>query len=532
MRKPFYPIIYVRGYAMTRSERDETAADPFCGFNLGSTTYRASTDKSAAPRKFIFESPLLRLIKDFGYSDVYENGLNVDEAGWNARSGQGAGEGIAPQSVVVYRYYDEASSLFGGEKTRPIEDYAEGLSELILKVKSLVLQREGAALDPKDFRCYLVAHSMGGLVVRSFLQNDNIGKKEAKACVDKVFTYATPHNGIEILGNAIPEWFGAFDIDNFSPPNMAKFLGFDTIKRPRPDRVDYLPESRFPAEKFFCLIGTNRSDYEAGMGLSRTFAGHGSDGLVKIANASVWGLADNGEVTKSAPCAYVYRAHSGRFGIVNSEEAYQNLTRFLFGDIRAEVWLQITSVTLPTALEGKQVSGLYEFELTAGPRGKRWHLSRRLAVEDSPACRTHAELSDPKQEGPKFIYLSTIFLAKREIVSKADEKSLAYSMTIACRVPEYREDKKYWLDQYYEGSYLFQETFYLEATPPERDGQDWKFRYGEQSQNGQDMPLHLPYREVGNGLLELSIPFANTKAPGIAGNLLISMSTWNATTNQ
>ena len=40
-----HPIIYVRGYAMTRSEQDETAADPFCGFNLGSTVYRSAIDK-------------------------------------------------------------------------------------------------------------------------------------------------------------------------------------------------------------------------------------------------------------------------------------------------------------------------------------------------------------------------------------------------------------------------------------------------------------------------------------------------------
>ena len=38
---PYHPIIYVRGYAMTPSEIDETTADPFCGFNLGSTVYRA-----------------------------------------------------------------------------------------------------------------------------------------------------------------------------------------------------------------------------------------------------------------------------------------------------------------------------------------------------------------------------------------------------------------------------------------------------------------------------------------------------------
>ena len=53
MQAPYYPIIYVRGYAMSESERDETAADPFCGFNVGSTVYRAAIDKNAAPKRFI-----------------------------------------------------------------------------------------------------------------------------------------------------------------------------------------------------------------------------------------------------------------------------------------------------------------------------------------------------------------------------------------------------------------------------------------------------------------------------------------------
>jgi hypothetical protein len=35
--KAMWPIIYVRGYAMTEGEIEATTADPFCGFNLGST---------------------------------------------------------------------------------------------------------------------------------------------------------------------------------------------------------------------------------------------------------------------------------------------------------------------------------------------------------------------------------------------------------------------------------------------------------------------------------------------------------------
>ena len=46
---PFHPIIYVRGYAMTHGEIDDTTADPFCGFNLGSTI--SDRNDSAAARR-------------------------------------------------------------------------------------------------------------------------------------------------------------------------------------------------------------------------------------------------------------------------------------------------------------------------------------------------------------------------------------------------------------------------------------------------------------------------------------------------
>ena len=286
MQAPYYPIIYVRGYAMTESERDETASDPFCGFNAGSTVYRAAIDKDASPKRFIFESPVLRLGSDFGYSDVYEHGTDIMDTDWQPRSGNA---GIAARSVVVYRYYDAGSTLFGDGKASPIETYARGLETLILRVRDLVCRQEGSALAPEDFRCYLVAHSMGGLVVRAFLQNPALGSAAARRLVDKVFTYATPHNGIEVAGMNVPGWLSANDMNNFNRDRMAGFLKLESALA-KYGRVDYVRESDFPIERIFCMVGTNRSDYDAGKGLSRTFVGQGSDGLVKIANASVWGL--------------------------------------------------------------------------------------------------------------------------------------------------------------------------------------------------------------------------------------------------
>ena len=363
MQAPYFPIIYVRGYAMSEGERDETAADPFCGFNAGSTVYRATIDKNAPARRFIFESPVLRLTSDFGYSDVYENGADIMDADWLPRGGK---SGIDARSIVIYRYYDAGSTLFGDGKASAIEDYARGLNTLVLRVRDLVCAQEAGKLAPEDFRCYLVAHSMGGLVVRAFLQNSGLGSAAARALVDKVFTYATPHNGIEVAGLNVPAWFSASEMNTFSRPRMAEYLSLQSAFA-KYGRVDYLPTSAFPLERMFCMVGTNRNDYEAAKGLSRTFSGHGSDGLVKVENASVWGIDDDNNITGTVATAYAFRSHSGFYGIVNSEEAYQNLTRFLFGDVRVELWLQVDRVALPEEIENDDVDALYQFELLARP---------------------------------------------------------------------------------------------------------------------------------------------------------------------
>lgn len=72
-----YPIIYIRGYAMTSGERDEAAADPFCGSNLGATLYRAANTADRKPQKLVFESSVVRLMSEFQYKHVYQNGFDI-----------------------------------------------------------------------------------------------------------------------------------------------------------------------------------------------------------------------------------------------------------------------------------------------------------------------------------------------------------------------------------------------------------------------------------------------------------------------
>jgi len=279
----------------------------------------------------------------------------------------------------------------------------------------------------------------------------------------------------------------------------------------------------------FCMVGTNRSDYDAAKGLSRTFVGNGSDGLVKIENASLWGLDDADNVTGAAATAYAYRSHSGFYGIVNSEEAYQNLARFLFGDVRVDLWLEVAEVRLPKEIENDKVDALYQFELLARPRGKRWVLSRRVAEEDSPACRTHKQLTAEGDTGSRHVYLSTVFLANRAKVSKnPDDRTLSYSMDVRVRVPDYEKDNAFWPNQHYEGSYLFRDSLIVTLTPPLVAGGDWSVQYGWESNQVGLATQALGYQTLqGNKLrLEVDLPAAPTK-PGIAGKVVLIASAWN-----
>ncbi len=518
--KPFYPIIYVRGYAMSEGEQDETTVDPFCGFNLGSAVYRATTDKTKA-RKFIFESPVLRLISDFEYSDVYKDGLDIVDAEWT--------DAISPRSIVIFRYYEQGSTILGTGKTEEIGTFAKRLSDLILKTRDLVC-RDGNAGMAADFRCYLVAHSMGGLVCRAFLQNPELGDDAARQCVDKVFTYATPHNGIEMAGINIPAWLGVTKMNTFNREEMAKYLNVETLYARPNKRVDWLPESAFPSEKFFCMVGTNRGDFAAGLGMSRTFAGQGSDGLVKIESASVWGVDGDGKV--SAPCAtaYAFRSHSGFFGIVNSEESYQNLKRFLFGKIRIDIWVDVASVRLPETIEGKNVNAVYQFELLSSPQKKPWFLTRRVAEEDSVACRSHEQLTAATDDGKK-IYMSTVFLESQDDSfgqgPDAPIVGQCYGIMLRVRVPDYEVDRKFWLDEHIEGAALFQGSVLVEVERPRVAGGDWTAKYDWQDKKPGEATLPLTYKDVGNDKKEMTIDFKSKGKPGISGKIRFLVSAWN-----
>jgi hypothetical protein len=183
-------------------------------------------------------------------------------------------------------------------------------------------------------------------------------------------------------------------------------------------------------------------------------------------------------------------------------------------------------VRLPAALESQadKVEALYQFELLAAPRGSRSYLSRRVAEEDSSACRTHAQLTS-KEGHDRSIHLSSVFLANRARVNP-QRKSLAYAITIAARVPDYQVERRFWADQHYEGGNLYRDTAIVEMTPPDAEGERWKVGFCWMSETAGVETRSLSYKEIADSV-QIEIPFASKGTPGIGGILRLVARPWN-----
>jgi len=492
MKRPYFPVIYVRGYAMTQAAVEDTVADPYMGFNIGSTKLRQIFTQETV--RHIFESPLLRLMKDEEYSDIYEHGSELP-----------AGKRPPDRAVWIYRYYEPVSKSLGTGQRPEIEDYARGLKDLIDDLEVRYCTRSGT-LDPdlqKSFRVYLVAHSMGGLICRCLLQN--ISPRDPR--VDKVFTYATPHGGIDlrVIGNP-PDFLRFNNSENFNEKRMRDYLKLSGTDVP----VHSL-DGKFPAERFFSLIGTNHRDY----GLAKWAIGPMSDGLVQIRNAYV---ADS-------PRAFVYRSHSGHYGIVNSEEGYQNLRRFFFGNVRLDAFLDIREITLPEKVQrkkdgGKTIKASYHVEVVARVRGERWDLHRRTVNEESAIFVDY----DERVRGEKPVHLASVFLTNSARVTP-QRSSLGFSIDIGVLVPEYRVEGRWFNSDHYEGGYLFRDKVNLEAIRESDDA--WRLRYGYDS-----LTPNLTSGEARTTTLEgnafrFELPVRQTSRPGIDATLRIESRPWS-----
>jgi hypothetical protein len=465
----------------------------------------------------------------------------------------------SPRSIWIFRYYEPVSDDLGDGERQTIPEFAEQLREFVLTVRDHVCG--ASALRKKNFRVYLVAHSMGGLIARCYLQNicvygvpvkKGVNKTQQKKrnielelpgkhLVDKVYTYATPHNGIDVKGFNVPD-LGGLDklhVRNFNRDVIWDYLklggnGPKPKKRPRGGRVQSL-NNAFPPERFFCLVGTNHRDYHAFKDLSRRGTGERSDGLVMIHNAWVDG----------APRAYVHRSHSGHYGIVNSEEGYQNLRRFLFGQISMSVQLRIDQFKLPKhiekALENKEtVRALYRVESGVCVRGAAYYLHERRTAHDSETVRKDEDFQSRKTADKIFLFSGFLHekcksKPRKNSVMKGlttDDAALAFAVDLSVQMPEIEIEKKWWPDQHFQVQTLLKEQVFFDVTLTQPVSM--KYRYNlEDLGSAEELEAKIipPKDKDSERTLEYEVPVGLYVNPQpdtyIQGTLIISGQNWN-----
>jgi hypothetical protein len=602
------PIVYLRGFAMTGGEIEETSADPFNGFNIGSTLLRTAWTGDTA--RHVFESPVLRFSQPpYSYRVAFSDGirgLDTDQKRELREAGEaikaeaaGAAEPNAAPSplavLAIYRYYDAVSRVFGDGKRPGMETYGWGLGRLIVDL----LDATGAP------GVYLVAHSMGGLVARTFLQNltvldgsNRVNRERcaavkallerepglavsqqdwdrARGAVRRFFTYGTPHNGISGQGGFGNSLLGPIDgllgleISNFDRDVMIKYLD-------KPKEANSL-DGRFDVRNTFCLVGTAASDYPAAAGLSRRLVGQLSDGLVEIDNAIVHGpdplIPDR---TALAARAYIRRAHSGPYGMVNSEEGFGNLSRFLFGDMRVDGDLLVQRIDLPPELErineeakknntDAGIRASYSFETALRVRGERWVMTERLARDGAAIFRRYDELFEKglapdlndtdeiqrDRERHRRLELFSAFLDTKLRALDGDPdivegsrlpRTLGFALRLRVAVPDYEVEGSFWRRHHYEGSALLdQDLVFLAFEDPDLPG-GWDLAWGPNTADATNTRLRIIFDTITSepptvtasacrrnlpDAVEFWVPITEDGPPAFSAWLRLTASAWN-----
>ncbi len=435
---PFYPIVYVRGFAPTGSSRDDTFHDLYYGYAETSVEPRPKSPQDAASiddrvALDLFEGQLIRFMKEFGYADASHDGLRLAQ---RQSGGQGA-PADPTRSLWISRFYD--TDVVTG-RVRPITEHAQDLRRLL--DETIPAEMDACGVSRDGYKVILIAHSMGGLVCRALLQNlyptDGI---DPKARVHRLVTIASPHGGIEF--GIVPDFLENFVVRAFNPGDAGMFYdpqmrGYLKLGAAEPlNSLGAAGPLSFPAARCFCLIGSNYAAYDAVWGQQRRITGNFSDGLVKQDRAFIAG----------AYTANVHRAHSSRdSGIVNSYQSFENIHRFLFGDTKVVLSLENLQITDAAGLEDKSY----------------YNLEFRLAVRGGGAVFLHERREDPCENAVRFPAsqvpgsqaLHTVFLNSRR--ARPGDPGLHFMLSL--RLAECRVEKGLLWDHDYPARPIYSET--------------------------------------------------------------------------
>ena len=330
------PLILIRGFGGLGVEDERRLA--YQGFNDG-TVYPHKRGEN-----YIYEGLVLRLLKsDWRYEDatnvvgyyseeVRDQPRIPDELGDLPAEFFTGGKVVVDPAMALHlkrrsadpfhtmwvlRYYDLVERNF--------RDYALALVRLIEFIRTLSVRKKG---EPPP-KVNIIAHSMGGLIVREAVQGV-YEPGEAEKQIHKIVTLGTPHQGIsfQVLGNWIPNIDAEQEMERFGPKYQ------DNDKEP----LSYKNFGKaFPLDRLLTVVGTNYRSYgvRPAAALNRLFSAadeygmnyNRSDGLVKQSSAQIPG----------APRTFVNKCHGGPDSLVTSREAFEIATRFFFGDVRVRL---------------------------------------------------------------------------------------------------------------------------------------------------------------------------------------------------
>ncbi|MFE7070290.1 esterase/lipase family protein [Streptomyces sp. NPDC057620] len=391
------PLILVRGFG--GPDVGGVRRNAYQGFNEG-TVYPGRRGEN-----YIYEGFVLRALKssEHPYRDAtnvvgyYSRPQPAPPGKWNwdedllsgsvvldpATADRVLGDGVGG-TLWVYRYYDL--------EPRTIEGFGAGLVRLIDIIRRADARNGGG----QPFRGVdIVAHSMGGLVVRAALRqlsaaaapgprrmlgpDRRASSRRPEELVHRIVTLGTPHRGIafQVLPRALVELLprvgdAADELAAFGPASTE-------FRRWR----DW-----FPVERVLTVVGTDHRAYGVAITSAAnrlaSLADEGSavynrsDGLVKQAAAQLPG----------APRTFVHKCHDGPDSLITSREAFEISMRFLHGTHRVRLWLDDARVR-----RGKDFFGRSEFffGVSVKPRGVDFDLFHQSAEAENTYGPFHSE---------------------------------------------------------------------------------------------------------------------------------------------
>jgi pimeloyl-ACP methyl ester carboxylesterase len=397
------PIILVRGFGGLSVEDEKRIA--YQGFNDGTVypqkrgenyiyeglilrfmksrwIYRDATNVVGYYADPVTRSPadIPKELKDFDPRFFAGSKVVIDPA---MAAAQLRTEGDLMKTLWVFRYYDLNDRRF--------PPYGEALVRLIKFIRALAVAKQLA--PPK---VNIIAHSMGGLIVREAVQrsfpadseHENLPeterKKIAETYINKIVTLGTPHRGISF--QIIRDWLridAQEELEHFNPEfqKTDHELGYQRFAE------------SFDPRRILTVVGTNYRTYGPVVAswLNRAFSVanefgpnyNRSDGLVKQTSAQLPG----------APRTFVHKCHGGPDSLVTSREAFEIATRFFFGNINVRLSLVKADVTRGFDIIGK--SELF-FGVSIKPRGVDFELLHQSAeAENTYGPFSTRDFNDP-----------------------------------------------------------------------------------------------------------------------------------------